>query len=152
MRLARYQRPDVWNWSAFDQLSSVRDEINRLFNPPVQGSGSDVFNAWAPSLDLYEDKENLLLRAELPGLKKEEIEISVHENVVSISGERQAVKRSTGEQVSREERSFGRFTRSLKLPKQIDVSKVQASYQDGLLTVTLPKSEEAKPRQITINN
>jgi HSP20 family protein len=152
MRLARFQRPDVWNWSAFDQLTSIRDEINRLFDRPDQNGGSDVFNAWAPALDLYEDHDNLALRAELPGLKKEEIEIAIHDNVVSVSGERKNEKKYEGEQTSREERFFGRFTRSLKLPKQVDATRVKASYQDGILSVTLPKAEEAKPRQIEIKD
>lgn len=150
MKLARFQRPDIWNWSAFDQLTSIRDEINRLFEGSFQNGGSDVFNSWAPALDLYEDKDNLVLRAELPGMKKEDIDISIHDNVVSISGERHNEKKYEGSQTSREERFFGRFTRSLKLPKQVDSGRIKAAYKDGVLTVTLPKTEEAKPRQIEI--
>jgi HSP20 family protein len=152
MRLARFERPDVWSWSPFDQLTSIRDEINRLFEAPAANGGADVFNTWAPALDLYEDKDNLVLRAELPGLKKEDIDISVHENVVSVSGERKNEKKYEASQTSREERFFGRFTRSLKLPKQVDASRVKAAYKDGVLTVTLPKAEEAKPRQIEIKD
>lgn len=150
MKLARFQRPDVWGWSPFDQLFSIRNEINRLFESPQQNGGSDVFNTWAPALDLYEDKDALVLRAELPGLKKEDIDISLHENVVSISGERRNEKKYEGGETSREERFFGRFTRSLKLPKSVDPAGVKAVYKDGVLTVTLPKAEEAKPRQIEI--
>src|SRR5262245_19401950 len=111
MRLVRYQRPDFWNWSPFDQLSNLKNEINRLFELPT--GVSDGFNVWTPSLDLYEDKDNLVLRAELPGLKKEDIDISLHENTVTISGERRDDKKSSGSQASRQERLFGRFTRSL---------------------------------------
>ena len=152
MKLARFQRPDTWNWSAFDQLTSIRDEINRLFDSPAGNGGSDVFNTWAPALDLYEDKDSLVLRAEIPGIKKEDIDISIHDNVISVSGERRNEKKYEASQTSREERFFGRFTRSLKLPKQVDTSKVKASYKDGVLTVTLPKAEEAKPRQIEIKD
>ena len=152
MRLARLQRPEVWNWSAFDQLTSIRDEINRLFDSPAQNGGSDVFNTWSPALDLYEDKDNLVLRAEIPGLKKEDIDISVHENVVSITGERRSEKKVEGDQSAREERSYGRFTRSLKLPKQVDANRVKAAYKDGILSITLAKAEEAKPRQIEIKS
>jgi HSP20 family protein len=152
MRLARFQRPDVWNWSPFDQLSSLRDEINRLFETPAQNGGSDAFNTWSPALDLYEDKDNLVLKAELPGLKKEDIDISLHENVISISGERRNEKKYQAEQTSREERFFGRFTRSMKLPKQVDPNNIKAAYKDGILTVTLPKAEEAKPRHIEIKS
>lgn len=150
MKLARFQRPDVFSWSPFDQLNTLRDEINRLFDTPFSNGGSDVLNAWAPALDLYEDKDSLVLRAELPGMKKEDIDISIHDNTISVSGERRNEKKYEGSQTSREERFFGRFTRSLKLPKQVDVSRVKANYKDGVLTVTLPKTEEAKPRQIEI--
>src|SRR5690349_350279 len=144
MRLARYQRPDVWSWSAFDQLTNLRDEINRLFELPSGNGSSGAFNAWAPALDVFEDKENLVLRAELPGMKKEDIDISLHENTVTISGERRNEKKYEGAETSREERVFGRFTRSLVLPKKVDSGKVKANYKDGVLTVTLPKAEEAK--------
>jgi len=150
MRLARYQTPDVWGWSPFDQLTNLRDEINRLFEVPSTNGTSGGLNNWGPALDLYEDKENLLLRAELPGLKKEDIEISLHEGTVTISGERRNEKNYEGGQASRQERLFGRFTRSLVLPKNVDAGKVKASYKDGILVVTLPKTEDAKPRQIEI--
>lgn len=152
MKLARFQRPDVWNWSAFDQLHNLRDEINRFFDPQFSNGNSDVFNTWAPALDLYEDKDNLVLRAELPGLKKEDIDISIHENVISVSGERKNEKKYEAGETSREERVFGRFTRSLKLPKQVEAGKIKAVYKDGILTVTLPKAEESKPRQIAIKD
>jgi HSP20 family protein len=152
MKLARFQRPDVWGWSAFDQLHNLRDEINRFFDSPLSNGGSDVFNSWAPALDLFEDKDNLVLRAEIPGMKKEDLEISLHENVISISGERRNEKKYEAGETSREERVFGRFTRSLKLPKQVDNTRVKAAYKDGVLTVTLPKAEEAKPRQIEVRD
>ena len=147
----RFQRPDVWGWSPFDRLTNLRDEINRLFESPFDNkSGSDAFNTWAPAVDLYEDKDSLIVRAELPGLKKNDIDISLHENTVTISGERRNEKNYEASETSREERFFGRFTRSLTLPKQVDASKVRANYKDGVLTVTLPKTEQAKPRQIEI--
>lgn len=150
MNIIRFQRPSLWNWSGFDQLNDLRDEINRLFEPLDANGSSGAFNTWAPALDLHEDKDNLILRAELPGLKKEDIEISLHENAVTISGERKNEKKYEGANTSREERFFGRFTRSLNLPKTVDAGKVKATYVDGVLTVTLPKAEEAKPRQIQI--
>jgi HSP20 family protein len=150
MKLARFTRPDVWNWSPFDQLSTLRDEINRLFQYPLDANGSDVFNTWAPALDLYENKDNLVLKAELPGMKKEDIDISIHENTVTISGERKNEKKYEGAETSRSERFFGRFQRTLTLPKKVDAGGVKASYRDGVLKVTLPKSEEAKPQQIAV--
>lgn len=151
MRVMRFQRPDLWSWSPVDHLNSLRDEINRLFESPLHENGaSDVLNTWAPALDLYEDKESLIVRAELPGLKKENIDLSLHENTITISGERRDEKKYEGAETSREERSFGRFTRSLLLPKAVDASGVKANYRDGILTVRLPKAAEAKPRQIDV--
>lgn len=152
MKLTRYQRPDLFNWGGFGQMTNLRDEINRLFDFSFNGAdgGSEAFNVWAPALDVLEDKDNLVVRTELPGMKKEEIDISLHDNIITISGERKQEKKHEGE-TSREERFFGRFTRSMRLPKAVDVSKVKAVYLDGILTVTLPKAEDAKPRQIQIN-
>ena len=135
MRLMRYQRPDAWSWSPFDRLTNLRDEINRLFESPFSSGNSDAFNTWAPPLDLLEDKDSLVLRAEVPGLKKEDINISLRDNTITISGERRNEKKYEGSETSREERLFGRFTRSLQLPKQVDAGKVTASYKDGILTV-----------------
>jgi HSP20 family protein len=133
-----------------DQLTNLRDEINRLFESPFSNGNSDAFNAWAPALDLLEDKDSMMVRAELPGMKKEDINISIHDNTVTISGERKSEKQYEGSETSRQERVYGRFTRSLTLPKQVDAGKVKAAYKDGVLTVTFAKAEEAKPRQIEI--
>lgn len=150
MKLMRFQRP---LWPEFNQITNLRDEINRLFETPLEewARGSDVLNAWSPALDLYEDKDNLIVRAELPGLKKEEIDISLHDGTLAISGERKQEKKLEDSQTSREERFYGKFQRSLGLPKAVNPNAVKASYKDGILTVTLPKTEEAKPRQIAVN-
>ena len=151
MRLARYyNRPAATNSSVFDQFTNLRDEINRLFDLPANGFGSEFFHGWNPALDLYEDKDNFVVRVELPGLKKEDVDVSLHNGSVVVSGERKAETNVEGK-VSRAERFFGRFQRAVALPKPVTASKVTASYQDGILTVTLPKTEEAKPRQIEIN-
>lgn len=153
MRLMRWQRPDLANWSSFDHLNNLRDEINRLFDTPFGESGreSDFFG-WAPAVDLFEDKDTLVVRAELPGIKKDEIDISLHNGNLVISGERKfesEAQQGSGE-VSRSERFFGRFQRALELPKPVDANNVTATYKDGILTVRLPKTEESKPRQISV--
>ena len=151
MKLARYQRPEFWGWSGFNRLTSLRDEINDLFESTfANGGGSDVLNTWAPALDVYEDANHLIVRAEVPGMKKEEINVSLENNVLTVSGERRNEKKYEGSEASREERFFGRFARSVTLQKQVNVSAVKASYKDGILTITLPKAEEAKPRQIEV--
>ena len=100
---------------------------------------------------MYEDKENLFVKVELPGLKKEEIEVSVHDGTLSISGQRKATEPDSSSQTFRSERFFGRFHRTLALPKPVAVDKITAAYKDGVLAVTLPKTEEAKPKQIEIS-
>jgi len=108
-------------------------------------------SGWMPALDVYEDKDNVVLKAEMPGMRKEDIDISLHEGVVTISGERKEETKKEGSDVYRSERFFGRFQRSFALPTSVNAEKVAASYKDGILTVTLPKAEEAKPKQIPIN-
>jgi HSP20 family protein len=99
---------------------------------------------------LYEDKDNLVVKAELPGMKKEEIDISLHQGSLIISGERKVESQGDDSETSRSERFFGRFQRALELPKPVDPNRVTAVYKDGILTVTLPKTEESKPKQITV--
>jgi HSP20 family protein len=109
-----------------------------------------MLSVWTPGIDLYEDKDNLYLKAELPGMKREEIEVSLHEGMLSISGERKSESKEQGAEVHRAERFFGRFQRTVTLPASVSPDKVKAQYKDGILTITLPKTEEAKPKQIDV--
>jgi HSP20 family protein len=151
--LIRYQDPELATWTPFDRLTSLRDEVNRLFDSSFPGVNRDggLFNGWAPALDVYQDKDHVFVKAELPGLKKEEIGISLHDGVLSISGERKREEETKKGDNFRSERFFGRFHRSVALPTAVDSGKVSAAYKDGILTVTLPKAEEAKPKQIEVN-
>lgn len=151
MRIMRWQRPDVSNWGSFDQLTNLREEINKLFEMPFGELTRDSeFFGWAPSVDLYEDHDSLVVQAELPGMKKEDIDISFHQGSLIISGERKGEFSSENGESSRSERFFGRFQRALDLPKPIDVNGATATYKDGILTVKLPKTEESKPKQIAL--
>ena len=153
MTLTRWHRPEL-SWTPFRQLSSLRDEIDRLFEAPLSGLTelSQPFSGgWVPAIDLYEDRDNYVVKMELPGMKKEEIDISLHNGVLSITGERKDEEKHEDAETYRSERFFGRFQRSVTLPAVVEGDKVNASYKDGILTVTLPKAEEAKPKQITIN-
>lgn len=151
MRLMRWQRPELAAWAPFEQLSNLREEINRLFDVPmgVLNRETDLFG-WAPAVDLYESKDHFIAKAELPGMKKEEIDLSLHQGTLIISGERRVESNSSDADASRSERFFGRFQRSVDLPKPVDSNKVTATYKDGILTVTLPKTEESKPKQISV--
>src|ERR1043165_9399936 len=137
MRLMRLNRADAWNWSPLSQLDTLRNEINRIFDSPVAdfANGSEVFNTWAPAVDLYEDKDNLLVTAELPGMKKEEIDISLHEGNLVIAGERKVEKQYGEKETQRSERFYGRFQRTIGLPKPVDAGAVKAAYKDGVVTV-----------------
>ena len=153
MSLTRWQRPEMNVWSPFRHLSLLRDEIDRLFDSPLNAltnKSQEFLNGWLPSLDLYEDRDHLVLKAELPGMKKEDIDISLHGDVLTFSGERKEEEVFEKAEAYRSERFLGKFHRTLTLPVPVDASKVQASYQDGILTVTLPKAEEAKPKQIEV--
>ncbi|PWU11689.1 MAG: heat-shock protein Hsp20 [Verrucomicrobia bacterium] len=150
--LARWQRPQV-AWPGFGRLTSLRDEIDRLFEAPLAelARTSQILSGWTPALDLYEDNNNVYVRAELPGMKKEDVEVSLHEGTLSISGERKREEKFKDAEVYRSERFFGRFQRTVTLPSPVAGEKVKAQYNDGILTVTLPKTEEAKPRHIDVH-
>lgn len=151
MKLTRYRPSELGTWSPFERLTSLRDEMNRLFENVFPGGREEsLFAGWSPALDVHEDKENVIVKAEVPGLKKEDIELQLLDDVLTISGERKhEVERKEGN-TFHSERHFGKFRRSVALPSPVDTTKVTAAYADGVLTVTLPKAEEAKPKQIDI--
>lgn len=153
MTLLRWQRPEVPRWSPFRHLTSLREEIDRLFESPMAEmtqSSHQFLSGWMPSVDLYEDKDNLYLKAELPGMNKEDIEISIHEGVLTLSGERKQDPKYDSAEVYRAERFLGRFQRTLTLPTLVNTEAVKATYKDGLLHVVLPKAEESKPKHIEV--
>ena len=151
--LIRWQRPQLATWPSFGRLHDLRDEIDRLFETPLAEltRGSQLLSGWTPALDLYEEKDCFVVTAELPGMKREDIEVSMHEGSLSISGERKSEQKRKDNEVYRAERFFGRFQRTITLPTAVAADKVKAQYKDGVLTVTLPKTEEAKPRQIDVS-
>ena len=153
MDLIRYQAPDAAPWMALDRWSNLRDELNSLFDMPFwSGSGrtGQLFTGWSPALDLYETGDHLTAVVELPGMRKEDIDISLHDGTLTISGERKR-ESAGGEKAQRTERYIGTFRRTIGLPTRVDAGKVNATYEDGILEVTLPKAEEAKPKQIKVS-
>ncbi len=153
MKLIRRPTSDGWNWQPVEQLSNLRDEINRLFDSPFGEltRHMELFNGWSPALYLYEDQDNLIVKAELPGMKRDEIDISFHAGTLTLSGERKYEEQKEDAETYRAERFLGKFHRTLALPKPVEADKAQAAYKDGILTITLPKTEEAKPKQIQVN-
>jgi HSP20 family protein len=152
MSLIRYQMPESALWPWADRWSSLRDDLNAFLELPVWstfGRQGQLFSGWTPALDLYQNNDNVLAVVELPGMRKEEIEISLHDGNLTIAGERKA-EASDGDKAERSERYVGKFRRSISLPVRVDPNKVSATYRDGILTVTLPKAEEVKAKQITV--
>jgi len=137
------------------QWNVLRDEIDRLFDSPYEGRADTTqpfMGGWWPAVDVFDNKDNVVVKVEIPGLKREDIEISLHEGVLSLSGERKMNEKYANSQAHRSERFVGRFQRSLTLPSPVNVEQCKANYQDGILTVTLPKAEEAKPKQIEVQS
>ena len=153
MKLIRYQAPNSTQWPALDRWSNLRDELNSFFDVPFWsglGRTGQLFTGWSPALDLYESGDHFVAIIELPGMRKEDIDISLHDGTLTISGERKR-ESNNGEAAQRTERYVGTFRRSITLPTRVDAGKVSATYQDGILKVTLAKAEEAKPKQIQVS-
>jgi HSP20 family protein len=153
MSLIRYQSPELMSWPSLDRWMSLREDLNSLFESPFWsgfGRPGQLFTAWSPALDLYQNTENVVAVIELPGMRREDIEISLHDGMLTISGE-QKREISNGESAERTERYIGKFRRGITLPTRVDANRVSAIYRDRILTVTLPKAEEAKPKQIPVS-
>jgi HSP20 family protein len=151
MSLIRYQQPELASWGPVDRLASLRDEMNRLFDFSFPSRDSGLFSGWSPALDVFDEKDNLLVKVELPGMKKEDIQISLQNGVLTVSGERKHEHETKEGETFRSERYFGKFQRSVTLPSMVNADNVKASYKDGVLSIALPKAEEAKPRQIDVS-
>jgi HSP20 family protein len=153
MSLVRYQTPSSVMWPSLNRWANLRDDLDTLLELPFLSGArrqAQLFNGWTPALDLYQNTDNVVAIVELPGMRKEDIEISLHDGMLTIGGERKE-ETSEGQSATRTERSTGKFRRSVTLPTRVDANKVNATYKDGLLTITLPKAEEAKPKQIQVN-
>lgn len=138
-------------WSPFDRLSNLRQEMDRLWDMTFPARTTSFFAGWSPALDLYDAEDRLIAKVELPGMKKEDIEIAYQEGVLNLSGERKPdAPTAKDTQPYRTERFTGKFQRSLTLPVPIQVDQIRASYKDGVLTIELPKSEEAKPHKVEV--
>lgn len=135
-----------FQWPVLSELSRIERELHRFWGGASAGTETGV---WAPAVDLAEDKDAYTVQAEVPGLTKEAIEVSLHEGVLTIAGERKFEAQEAAEN-HRVERFHGRFQRTIELPAAVEAGQVKASYKDGVLTVTLPKAEAAKPKQIEV--
>lgn len=143
MRLMR--RPGM----AMPPLARLREQLEQMFDPsdlPATG----WFSGWTPAVDVIEDKDQLTVKAELPGFRREDLDISLHENNLTICGERKYEDEKQQGEMFRSERFYGKFQRTVPLPFSVETSDIKATYRDGVLTVTLPKSEKARAKQIEV--
>ena len=143
----------VVRWDPFHELTSIQDRMNRLFGGVYRRGDDELLmgGAWVPPVDIYEsDKHELVLSAEIPGMKREDIQLTVDNNALTLRGEKRVDQEVTEERSHRIERSYGTFTRTFSLPATIDAARVSAEYKNGVLTVKLPLREEAKPKQIDV--
>jgi HSP20 family protein len=141
-------------WDPFREMSALQERMNRLFSDvraqaPVRGE-EIVQGAWVPAVDIFETNEAIVLKAELPGITSQDISVEVKDNTLTLKGEKKFEKEVKEENYHRVERSYGSFQRAFTLPGTIHQEKVKAKFKDGILEITLPKVEEAKPKQIKV--
>jgi HSP20 family protein len=144
-------------WEPLRDLVALQDRMNRLFDESYRGrreaSEDDwaLGGSWAPAVDIYEQDGNIVLTAELPGVDPKDVDVRVENNVLTLRGERKWTSDVQRESYHRVERSYGSFTRSFTLPSGVATDQIKADFKDGMLRLTLPKREDAKPRQISIS-
>ena len=143
----------IVRYDPFRDLRTLQEEVNRLFSSnltPSFGEEGIGRGAWNPNVDIYENKDQIVLEAELPGMNREDFELTVENNVITLRGERRFEKKDDADNYHRVERSYGSFSRSFTLPQVVSGDGATAEYRNGVLRVTLPKREEAKARRIEI--
>ncbi|MFL6285917.1 MAG: Hsp20/alpha crystallin family protein [Pyrinomonadaceae bacterium] len=143
----------ITRYDPFRDLRTLQDEVNRLFTTNLPRSFGDdglARGAWTPSVDIFENKDEIVLEAELPGMNREEFELTIENNVLTLRGERRFEKRDEADNYHRVERSYGSFTRSFTLPQTVSPENASAEYRNGVLRVVLHKREEVKARRIEI--
>jgi len=143
----------IVRWDPFREMARFQDRMNRLFDETWSRGHRDedfVTGAWAPAIDVRESTDALEIQAELPGIEPKDVEVSVENGVLTLKGNRAFEKAAEGETYHRVERVYGAFERSFTLPTNVDPSKINAVYRHGVLHLTLPKREEAKPKAIAI--
>jgi HSP20 family protein len=144
---------NIVRFDPFRDMAVLQDRVNRVFGDLSRRFDDDVTarGAWVPPVDIYEnDQHELVLKAELPDLKREDIDIRVENSTLTLSGQKKAEEEVSEDRYHRIERTFGHFSRTFSLPNTVDTGKIAAEYKNGVLTVTLPKREDARPKQIQV--
>ena len=145
----------IVRWDPFRDVATLQDRINRIFNESF-GRTRDLdeevsLNDWSPPVDIYETGDGIVLKVELPGVYKDDVSVEVKDNVLTLKGERLLDPEIKDEHYYRKERSFGKFNRSFSLQETIKPDLIKASFKDGVLTIEIPRPEEEKPKQVTVD-
>ena len=143
----------IVRWEPLRELNSLQSEMNRLFNTVFDtpsGTSGNVLRRWMPAMDLVESGDHFVLRADLPGMSEDDVNIEFEDGTLTVSGERKAEHEESNEGFHRVERSFGSFSRSLSLPDGVDANRVAADFTDGVLEVRIPKPEDSRPTRVEI--
>ncbi len=143
----------IIRWNPFREMIDIQHEMNRLFRDffaEREGEREFARRLWRPPLDIVETNDNFAIHIELPGFEKDEVDISIFDNVLTVKGERKVAPLGEGETYLRQERPFGPFERTLRLNTEVKADEVKAAFNDGVLEVTIPKAEEVKPKKIEI--
>lgn len=155
MALVPWRRRETSLLQPFREIELLQDEMNKLFDFSLSrffGNGRDSLfqNNWGPAIDVYESDDDFLVKADLPGMEKGDIDISIHDGTLIIKGEKKLEKEYKDKSYVRAERYHGSFSRSIDLPSDVEPDKIKASYKNGVLELLIPKKEEAKPKQIKV--
>jgi HSP20 family protein len=144
----------IVRWDPWTTLPTLQDRINRIFEEAFPRSsakeGEFALADWRPAVDTFEENNNIVIKAELPGVKKENVTIDIKDNMLTLKGERSEETEVKEENYYRKERSYGKFHRAFTLPDAVDANKIEASFKDGVLKISIPKAEEAKTKKIEI--
>ena len=144
----------ISRWDPFRDLNVLQDRMNRLFNDAGRGWRTDepaATTTWSPAVDIFETENEIVVKAELPGVDRKDISLNLENNVLTLKGERKFEKETKEENYHRIERAYGGFSRAFSIPATVDEEKIRADYQDGILRIALPKKEQVRPKQIRID-
>jgi HSP20 family protein len=142
----------VIRWNRLRNLSNLQEQVNQLFDSatPAQGDNS-ALTSWAPAVDIHETENEVVLKADIPGVNEKDIDVRVENNTLTVRGERNFSKEVKEDNYLRIERTYGSFSRSFGLPNTVNTEAIKAEYKNGVLTVEMPKRAESKPKQVKIN-
>jgi HSP20 family protein len=146
----------IVRWDPFRDVTTLQERMNRLFDQALSRTRMDdeeglTASMWSPAVDIFETHDSIVMKAELPGVSRENIDIQVEDNTLTLKGERRFEREVKEENYLRIERSYGAFQRAFNLPTGVQQDKIRAVFKDGVLEVTMPKAEETKPKQVKID-